>query len=86
MIRRLGKWLVRMILSCDKLLCVWLRGWGFVWLNWGELPETDESISGWIGRRAEQGAKWALIAQSIVNFIMRNPDHCRDAVIHDGAD
>ena len=86
MIRRLLRWLLRMILGCDKLVCVWLRGFGYVWFNWGELPETDESISGWVGRRAEAGAKWALIAQSIVNFIMMNPEHCRNAIANDGTD
>ena len=86
MIKRLLKWLLRMILGCDKLACVWIRGWGYVWFNWGELPETDESISGWVGRRAQDGAKWALIAQTIVNFIMRNPDHCRNAITNDWND
>lgn len=86
MIGRFSQWALRFILGLDKLLCVWLRGWGYVWFNWGELPETDESISGWVGRCAEAGNKWALTAQRVVNFIMRNPNHCQRAIADDGAD
>lgn len=86
MIDRFFAWVERFIIACDKFVAVWLRGWGFVWFNWGELPSTDESISGWVGRSAIAGEKWALVAEKVIDAIMLAPGHCREAVQHDKAD
>jgi hypothetical protein len=84
-ISRLSKWSVRFVLGCDKLLCVWLRGWAYVWLNRGDLPETDESISGFVGKSALEGKGWALVAEKIVDAVF-GAGHCRAAIARDGED
>lgn len=43
----------------------------------------DETISGNVGYNAQQGKRWALVCEKIINFIMRSDTHCRDSIEYD---
>lgn len=40
----------------------------------------DETISGRAGRAQQQGKLWGKIAAPIIDWIMRNPQHCQLAI------
>lgn len=40
-----------------------------------------ETISSRVQKRIEHGDRWAKILGWVINFIMRNPNHCREARI-----
>lgn len=49
-------------------------------------PSADDTISDVVGRNAILGKKWALVAEKVINFIMQNPEHCREAIARDDND
>jgi hypothetical protein len=83
---RFSNWAGRMFDSADQLLCVWIRGWSFVWFGIGELPSADETISAWVGRNAIAGNRAALVAEKVIDFLMMQPGHCRAAIARDDND
>jgi hypothetical protein len=84
-IKRLGAWTLRMLIAIDQLIGCWLKGWCYVWIG-GELPSADETLSAWVGRKAVEGKRWALIAEKIIDKIMLHPGHCRLAIENDDRD
>lgn len=40
----------------------------------------SETMSSRAGRAQRDGKRWGLIVAPIINFIMCNPNHCRDAI------
>lgn len=80
MIARLARWLVQMLVCIDQLMGTWLRGWHYVWIG-GELPQADETISSWIGRRAQEGVPWARTAELFIDatFFWQR-DHCQQSI------
>ena len=84
MIKRLGKWLLRMLICLDQLAGCWLRGWYFVWIG-GEPPSADETISAWVGKSAAAGKRWALFAQAAIDRLF-GAGHCQRAVAADPRD
>lgn len=42
-----------------------------------------ETISGRVGKAQQQGKRWAKILAPVINFVMRSPTHCRDAIVGD---
>lgn len=74
---RLRNWFWAMFISVDCVIGTWIRGWWYVWLG-GEEPNPRETISGWTGRRAAQGRRWALQAELLIDGWFY-PGHCRDA-------
>lgn len=83
---RFANWFERMLICLDQLFACWLRGWFFVWFNKGELPSADETLSAFVGRYAEAGQRWAIIAEKVIDFLMQNPSHCRRAIQRDDSD
>lgn len=83
---RLADWSLRMFATLDQALCVWIRGFGYVWFGIGELPSADETISAWVGRNAIAGNKAALIAEKVIDFVMTQKGHCRAAIARDDLD
>jgi hypothetical protein len=75
-----------MLVCVDQLAACWLRGWFYVWLGMGELPSADETMSAFVGRNAIAGRPWALVAEKVIDFVMRQPGHCRAAIGHDDQD
>lgn len=46
----------------------------------------QETISGTVGRAAKAGSWWAVwIAQPLINFLMRNPQHCQEVAAAEAA-
>lgn len=82
---RLSLWFGRMFMTLDQALCVWIRGWGYVYFG-GELPSADETISAWVGRNAIAGKRWALRAEKFIDALMTQEGHCRRAVERDDDD
>jgi hypothetical protein len=83
---RFSNWFERLFTCLDQLLAVWLRGWFYVWLGWGELPSADETLSAFVGRHAIMGQPWALRAENIIDAMMLAKGHCREAVQRDKND
>jgi hypothetical protein len=73
---------VQVLIAIDQVACVTFRGLGYVWCG-GEMPNADETISGWVGRRAIAGKHWALIAERVIDFPFSPAGHCRRAAEHD---
>jgi hypothetical protein len=83
---RFANWLTQMFKAVDQLFAVWIRGFFFVWLNMGELPSADETLSAFVGRMAILNHRWALRAEKIIDFLMTQPGHCRRAIERDDDD
>lgn len=43
----------------------------------------DETISGNVGYNAQQGKKWAKVAEKAINTLMGSSTHCRDSIEYD---
>lgn len=66
-----SRYLFRVMVAIDQLGNTLLGG------------RPDETLSGNVGYNAKQGKAWALRLEKVINFIMRNPTHCRDCVEYD---
>lgn len=78
---RLGRWVVSWLIAFDQLVQVWAAGWTYVWLARGDCPNPDETISSCVGRFAERGRPWALIAEKLIDAVF-GAGHCRRSVGH----
>lgn len=83
---RFSDWFGRMFVAVDQLFCVWLRGWFFVWFGMGGLPSADETLSAFVGRMAILNHPWALRAERVIDFLMTQKGHCRQAIGRDDDD
>ena len=58
--------------------------WGAVYLVFGgKCPSADETISSVVGRKAEKGRKWAIVAEKIIDglfSLLGQKNHCRDSI------
>lgn len=78
MTKRSGEWFWELMCALSQVLCVWLRGWRYVWRGDCEKPDSNLTTSAWIGTRAIQGYRIALIAEVFVDWLFF-PGHCRAA-------
>lgn len=85
MFGRLLHWLLTLFTSIDQVGQVLIRGPKYVLLN-GPKPSADMTISDWVGQSANAGIPLGIAAQKIIDFIMRNPNHCQQAITDDGKD
>ncbi len=80
MIARFRRWLREILISIDQLLHVLFGGPKYL-LRGGPVPSTDETLSSKVGRRAIAGARWALIAEWVIDWLFVQlgevPDHCQ---------
>lgn len=80
MIHRLCRWLREVLISLDQLLHVILGGPKYL-IRGGPVPSADETISSKVGRRAIAGARWALTAERVIDWLFvqlgEGPGHCR---------
>lgn len=77
---RLRDWTLQILICLDQLGHVWIAGWFYVWLGRGKCPNADETISSWVGRRAEAGKRWALVAAAVIDWLfslLGQENHCR---------
>lgn len=84
MIRRLGLWLVTLLIAIDQLVQVILRGPKFILLN-GPRPSADMTISDWVGRCANAGIWLGIFAQEEIDAIF-GAGHCQRAIAGDARD
>jgi hypothetical protein len=77
-IKRGGAWLWQLLICLDQLFATWLRGWWYVWVG-GELPNADETLSSFVGRRSLAGQGWARIAERALDAIF-GTGHCRRSI------
>lgn len=82
--RRLGLWLLTMLICLDQLAQCWLRGWVYVWIG-GDRPSADMTISDFVGRNAEAGKRWAIDAERAIDAFF-GCGHCRRAILSDRKD
>jgi hypothetical protein len=73
--------------ALDENAFVWLAGPKYVLLG-GERPSPRETISSKVGRSAEAGKRWALIAEQVINWLAfrlaGQVNHCRVNIVAPG--
>ena len=83
-LHRLRAWLRQWLVAWDQLALVGLCFVPFVLLGRGICPDADETISSYVGRHALAGARWALLAETMIDrlFLLLGdgPGHCRRAI------
>lgn len=79
MTNRLRAWARAWLIALDQLAYVWIAGWLYVWLGHGACPNPDETISSCVGRNAEKGRAWALVAEKAIDALF-GAGHCRRAI------
>jgi hypothetical protein len=79
-IRRLGRWIMVLLVSIDQLAQVLLAGPKYLIVG-GPVPDPDETISSKVGRMAVRGHRWALIAEWLIDGLFEllgdQAGHCR---------
>jgi len=79
-IQRLRLWLREILISIDQLLHVLLGGPKYL-IRGGPVPSADETISSKVGRRSIAGARWAMLAERVIDWLFvqlgEAPGHCR---------
>lgn len=84
MIARFRLWLHSWLIAVDQLAHVGLCFWLFVPFGRGKCPNPDETISSRVGRNAEEGKRWALAAEWLIDglflILTGQRGHCRASV------
>jgi hypothetical protein len=78
-VRRLGCWLIELLVALDQLAHVLFGGPKFL-LFGGPCPSADETISSKVGRQAMKGKRWAIIAERGIDAlfsVLGQSGHCR---------
>lgn len=82
---RLRTWLHQLLIAIDQLFHVLLGAPGYL-VTGNDCPNADETISSVVGRYAENGWKWALVAEAVINPLMfvltGQKNHCRSSIGH----
>lgn len=83
MIARLKAWLHAWLLTLDQLACVTLSAPKYL-IRGGPCPSPYETISSKVGRMANAGHRWALIAQRLIDGLFEllgaRPGHCQRSI------
>jgi hypothetical protein len=77
---RLYHWFVQVLVAIDILCGLIIAMPFYVIMARGHCPNGEETMSSHVGRAAIAGEKWALDLEPIINWLMRNPNHCREAI------
>lgn len=64
--------------TLDRLALLAIKSFFFIWLNRGEAPVLDYTMSAYTGEHAIEGEKWALVVEKIIDAVMGS-GHCRAA-------
>ena len=80
MIGRLARWMRQLLVSVDQLGQVVIVGLFYVVGLTANCPSADETISSYVGRGQQRGARWARIIAAVIDglFVLLGgmPGHC----------
>lgn len=81
---RLAAWAHAWLVALDQLAFVSLAG-GFYLFDRAACPSPYETISSYTGRMANEGMRWALIAQPLIDRLFEAlgspPGHCQRSIV-----
>lgn len=80
MIDRVGAVVRQLLVSIDQFAQVVFVGVAYIVGVAGTCPSADETISSYVGRGEQRGARWAQIAAAVIDelFVLlgEEPGHC----------
>lgn len=82
MFTRLRLILLQFLIMLDQSLQTFIFGAYYIVFG-GPCPSADETISSIVGRKSEEGKRWAKIAEYCINGLfsaLGQKDHCRRSI------